>query len=899
MRKLIFLALFLFLSVIGYGQIPDSIAIVLEKFRQTPYPARLEKLDGLLITTRNNFTLSDQIVQSELDLALAQNESPLAITWLHVQKAKIHLSLEAYDEALDHLLQAKSITLEHGKASKEWKGISAKSAQLLSRIYALKGNIDGAHEEMKKAIKLFEIAQDTQSLITSYALYGNMLNQKENYKQSIPLLEKCCDFAGDITIANSDLDGCIYMLVNAYWSTNENIKARNLLHKNVGEMIAAKPINEGVFLVMKAQSEVKAGNKQAAFEILKPLVDSLDNHKGAAGYPVKSHVVKNFVEVLHALNRDKETQPYYQMILDYQEKYDIEIRESSIANAESTIKQLEDEQKIKDLETDQALTSAKFKSTIIGLLSFFTLLIASIGFWLYRQRQKQKAHFLLSAKEKETQKVREKLITSITHELRTPLSIISAKLESLEDTEDQTQKTEHLTVAKRNTKQLIDQINQLLEWNKLEANALINRPTIGDAKSIMQQTLDELKSFASYKNIEWKLGIKKQNFKGELDYSKFQTIVRNLLSNAVKYAPTNSLVQVEMYQENNQLILSVQDAGPGIPEKDLSKIFDWYYRVSSEQNEDRYEGFGIGLALSKELSELMGGTLMVQSKNGNGTKFILKVPFAEMHQSESIANEVGPSQIPNADTTISMSNQNSLLIIEDHPDLADHIASLFKEDFEVLIAHDLKQGKQLAEQQVPDIIISDVMLPDGSGLDLCQQLKSHIVTNHIPILVLTAKAGDDTRFTSLKTGADAFLNKPFNNTELKLTVNNLLQNRRRLHLKFGSQNEEKDIAPDPFSKSVLNTLESNFSNSHFTLDDFAKALHISKGQAYKKFRATFNNTPANLLRDFRLEKAKQMLAQKDLKIGEVAYACGFTSPEYFSTVFKEFYKKSPSVYREG
>lgn len=897
MRKLIFLTTFLLSATIGFGQIPDSIAFVLKDFRQTPYPERFDRLDSLINKTRNDVPLSLKISEDELAWVLAHSEGPLATTWLHTNIAHAQMSLEKYDNAMDHLLKAKSLTLEHDDNSAEWSLIAAKTSKVMSRVYSVKGDTEKAHDEMVKAIDLFEVAKDTQSLITSYAIFGNILNHQEKFQQSIYYLEKCCDYAGAVSIAESDLDGCIYMLVNAYWSQDENIKARDLLRKNVDEMISAKPINEGVFIVMKAQSEVKAGNQQAAFNILKPLVDSIDNHKGAAGYPVKKHVLKNYVDVLHGLGRDAETKPYYQKILNFQETYDKELRESSLANSELKIKTLEDEQRIKDLEANEILASAKLKSTVFGLLSVFGILFAVAGFWFYRQRQKERAELLLNAKEKETQKVREKLLTSITHELRTPLSIISAKLESLEETKNGEQKTEHLNVAKRNTKQLVDQINQLLEWNKLEANALTNRPTTGDIDMVLLQILDEMKSSAVLKNIDWQLDIKKQNYNGKLDYAKFETIAKNLLSNAIKYSPTNSQIELKLHQENNQIIFEVQDAGPGIPKEDLTKIFDWYYRVSSDKNEARYEGFGIGLALSKELAELMGGNLTVQSENGNGTTFFLNVPFEIINSTKgsTFGNTVTP--IPNADSDILKSDESTLLVIEDHPDLAAHIASLFRSDFEVLVAQNLKEGKQLAEQQVPDIIISDVMLPDGSGLDLCQELKSHIVTNHIPILVLTAKAGEETKFTSLKSGADAFLNKPFRNEELQLTVKNLLQNRRRLHLKFGNQSESATIAPDPFSKMVLEVLEANYSNSHFTLVDFAKALHISKGQAYKKFKATFNNTPANLLRDFRLEKGKQMLEQKDMKIGEIAYACGFTSPEYFSTVFKEFYKESPSVWR--
>jgi len=869
MKRFFLLPVFILFAFVSQAQLPDSIAKNLVELRKMAYPERMDKISALGTKFKNQHDIVKGIMSDELEFVLANSKNPMAIAKLNSSSANMG----------------------------EWNAISAEISKTLSRAYGIQGKEKKAIKELRKAITSYELAKDTIGLLSCYPHLGNMLNHGERYEESILQLEICCSYAGKVSMAKSDLDGCIYMLVTAYWAKEEYGKARNLLNRNIDEMIEAKPINEGIFQIMNARGESLAGNKQAALNILKPLVDSIDNHKGITGIPVKKHLLNNYVEILHALNRHEETKVFYQSIIKYQEKYDKDLRESAVAKVENSIQQLEDEQKIKELESDKILASAKLRGIIFGLLSLFAVVISGIGFWLYRQRQKQREHFLLTSKEKETQKFREKLLTSVTHELRTPLSIISGKLESLADSKSKQEDQSHLEVAQRNTKQLVGQINQLLEWNKLEANALKNLPTMGDAEQVMEAIVEELKPIAENKQLEWVIGVKEQDFNGMLDYSKFQTVARNLISNAIKYSDISSKIQLKLSQENAELVFSVQDFGPGIPKEHLAKIFDWYYRVASESQISRHEGFGIGLSLSKELAGLMNGSLSVASEEGEGATFILRVPFENVKEHQDPSAEIAAPMGSGVSQSYSNPEDTKILIVEDHPDMAAHMASLFREGYQVPQAHNLKQGRSIAENEIPDIIISDVMLPDGSGLDLCRALKSQIVTDHIPILMLTARGDDKIRYQSLQNRADAFLNKPFNNRELQLTVSNLLQNRRILHLRFGSQKEKMSESINPFNELVLKILEENFSDNRFDVEKFSRALTLSTGQAYRKIRATFDTTPKKLIRNFRLERAKIMLENKDLNIAEIAYTCGFTSPEYFSTAFKDVFAKSPSEFR--
>jgi len=440
---------------------------------------------------------------------------------------------------------------------------------------------------------------------------------------------------------------------------------------------------------------------------------------------------------------------------------------------------------------------------------------------------------------------------------------------------------------------LIQQINQLLEWNKLESKSLENNPTRGDAQIIFQQALEKVKFNSEKKNINWRVTVDPISFEGELDFEKYKTIISNLMSNAAKYSPMNAEIAVSLEQRDEKLIFSVSDQGPGIPESQLEKIFDWYYRIVNSSERQDYEGFGVGLALSKQLAELIGGNLTVSSKEGKGSTFGFSVPFvfSKFDNSKLKAKESDNNQ---ANALEDKRESSSMLILEDHPELAEHIQSLFEENFETHIAYTLESGKEKVEQLVPDIIISDIMLPDGSGLDFCKVVKSNMLTDHIPIIMLTAKTDETTRLKGLKFRADAFLNKPCKNEELKLTVNNLLQNRRILQLRYSGIVSKTDEKVDPFTERLLEILEENYQDQKFNVAAFAQALNVGRSQLYKKLRSTLDNTPTNVLRNYRLEKAKSLIEKNDATIAEIAYQCGFSSPEYFSTVFKEYYKQSPS-----
>ncbi len=883
-------------SSILFAGIPDSILIQLEEYYDLPQAERFDAVLGHMAKMRPTHELMYNVIQKELDYARRIDSDPLTLVKILTQLSHNEINFGQFDAATQKIVEGKKLITAYADDSRDWQIQVGRSYYYMSRIYFYNYKTQEAVDEVLKGIPYLETAKDTGNMVKVYAHMGECLAELNEPKEAMKYHNKVTEIAKSYPY-NSSFSHSYLGKINCLIALDKYTEAKEFLSSFIEQSISYRADNAYMLRGKLAQIETYLGNYNEANRIFEPILNDIHNKDSISSIFQKMAIVGNYVELQKRAGNYNKASIYQDTLLNFTHQELQLLNKNQIAEAEVKFKKLEDEKRIQELELEQTIAQSKKRSMYLGFGGLLLALLGGFYFWNYRNKQKQNQILLLAAKEKETQAVREKLLTSITHELRTPLAIISGKLESLaqENLEVDQQKT--LLTAQRNTAQLVQQINQLLEWNKLEAKALQNNPSIGNAEQVLETIIEDLKPISEHKNISWNMGVTNQEYLGKLDFSKFKTILNNLISNAIKYAPIGSNLNIKLFLEKSNLICSVQDEGPGIPAQQLPHIFDWYYRVANNGNKNNYEGFGIGLALSKELAELMNGQLTVESKQGSGTIFSLNVPFQKIvaqevataaQEQQSAANPAGPKP---------PSDELTLLVVEDHPDLAEHIAFIFKKEFKVLIAHDLENAKFLAETEVPDMIISDIMLPDGNGLDFCQHVKAQMITSHIPIILLTARIDEATRFKGIENRADAFMTKPFNNHELKLRVHNLLQNRRILKLRFGNGQQSFSNETDTFTNMVLKVLEDNYSDSTFGVDDFARSLNISRGQAYKKFRTTLDKTPTNLLKEFRLEKARNLLTSGELTIAEIAYQCGFNSPEYFSTVFKEHFKQSPSNFK--
>lgn len=522
--------------------------------------------------------------------------------------------------------------------------------------------------------------------------------------------------------------------------------------------------------------------------------------------------------------------------------------------------------------------------------------------------------------EKETQRLQQldafktRFFTNISHEFRTPLTVILGMVEPLKKHFSKGSQTAHDQAAdmiSRNSRQLLTLVNQLLDLSRLEAGKLQLSPSNGDLAAMLQYQLESFHSYAETRHITLHFRSDRPHLDMAFDREKIQTIFVNLISNALKFTPEGGRIELELRTEQNgdfpeRVVASVRDTGIGIPEDQLPRIFDRFYQVDDSMTR-KVEGTGIGLALVQELVKLMQGTITVESKPGEGTTFKIVLPFTPPHsQLQTVGEMPTPSvlQPEVEDVKEDADERPLLLLVEDNPDVRFYIAECVRHEYRVATAGDGAEGIEKGIALVPDIIISDVMMPEKDGFDLCETLKNDERTSHIPIVLLTARADFDSRIAGLKRGADDYLAKPFEPGELQVRLNNLVQLRRRLQQRYAGLPPLAEPSEDPalvledtFLIRIRSVVEAHLSVTDFDMPQLERALGMSRSQVFRKVKALTGASPSLLIRSIRLHKAKELLRDPELSIAEVAYEVGFSTPAYFSTTFLEAFGKTPSEWR--
>ncbi|WP_064197880.1 MULTISPECIES: response regulator [Emticicia] len=527
--------------------------------------------------------------------------------------------------------------------------------------------------------------------------------------------------------------------------------------------------------------------------------------------------------------------------------------------------------------------------------------------------QQLKFNIEQNRKLKELDNLKTTFFTNISHELRTPLTLITGPFQQLAD-KYPTDKL--IPLIQRNTDRLLKLINQLLDISKLEAGQM--KPEISQ-QNITQYLRTLTSSFASLaesREINFERHISKTETYGFIDRDKIEKIVTNLLSNAFKFTPKNGLVRISTKFDELQKTMSIEvnDTGIGIESEKLNKIFDRFFQVDDTQNR-KYEGTGIGLALVKELVAVLKGKISVNSQKDVGTTFTVSLPIDMntwkgfiIETSETTVREPDfeskPSEKVTTEQDVLLDNENILLIVDDNEDIRKYLRSIFEKEYKIIEAVNGKDGIEKATAQVPDIIISDLMMPEMDGFEFCKFLKADEKTSHIPIVMLTAKANIESRIEGFELGADDYLTKPFNSQEMQARVKNLLVIREKLNKYYQKNNNQKpldvkvNVIDEHFIKKVTGVLDTHLSDSQFSIEQLAGELSLSPTQLRRKIKALSNQTIVEFIRNYRLEKAAQLLRQNAGNVSEIAFNVGFDSLSYFGKVFQEIYGVLPSEYKE-
>lgn len=523
-------------------------------------------------------------------------------------------------------------------------------------------------------------------------------------------------------------------------------------------------------------------------------------------------------------------------------------------------------------------------------------------FFLYKNRQKT------NTKLKQLDTLKSNFFANISHEFRTPLTLISAPIQdALNDNSLTEKKRSQFEMILRNSQRLLSLVDQLLELSKIDAEHLKLHIQEGNVLLLISGLTDSFSYLAEQKEINYHKNIKMDAIQVWFDKDAIEKIVVNLLANAIKYTPNAGSIVCNTFVTEGKLYLEVKNTGKGLLPEELSTIFQRFYQTN-EQN----QGSGIGLALVKGLITLHKGTIIVESNN-EWTTFNVMLPVKKSNfNSEQfivIPRDKLKLNIPIISNSIvdvgeefSDNELPILLIAEDNADLRTLLKQNFEASYNVITAPNGKVGVALALEHIPDLIISDIMMPIKDGIALTNELKNDERTSHIPIILLTAKAGDENKIEGIKTGADDYITKPFNSELLRLKVDNLIENRKQLQKRYSQEVilTLKDIAINSVDKFFLERVQTIFEEriieSDFNAETFSSAVGMSRMQLHRKLKALTGLTTSEFIRSQRLKLAATLLKKSDVNISQIGYSVGFNDHAYFSKSFKKMYKCTPSEY---
>jgi signal transduction histidine kinase/ligand-binding sensor domain-containing protein/DNA-binding response OmpR family regulator len=540
-----------------------------------------------------------------------------------------------------------------------------------------------------------------------------------------------------------------------------------------------------------------------------------------------------------------------------------------------------------------------------------------------------------SDKLKELDSLKSRFFANISHEFRTPLTLILGPIENLRQRFADEQAQQELGMMQRNAQRLLRLINQLLDLSRLEAGKLTLDERPGDLLVFLKGVVFSFESFAKQKRIDLHLQAPENLPRVCFDADKLEQVMVNLLSNAFKFTPEKGKVSVQLSVISNQsrdqlitdhwplvtdhcLLITVKDTGNGISVDRLPHIFDRFHTTGEGYAKD-HSGSGIGLALTKELVELHHGEISVASEIGKGTTFTVRLPLAPMGSEQlSVSSDtarrnwqgsneqdvntplIQQSNDPAIQPPATSDEQPTLLLVEDNADMRAYIRNHMSATYRVLEAEDGVEGFAAAADLIPDLIISDVMMPKMDGYQLCEKLKSEERTSHVPVILLTAKSSGESKLEGLELGADDYLIKPFDARELQVRVKNLIEQRRKLRERFGKEIklQPRDIAitsaDEKFLARAMAVVEEHISEADFDVETFGRKVGMSRKHLHRKLKALTDQAPSEFIRTLRLQRAARLLEKNAGNVTEVAYEVGFNSISHFAKAFKEQFGVLPS-----
>lgn len=538
----------------------------------------------------------------------------------------------------------------------------------------------------------------------------------------------------------------------------------------------------------------------------------------------------------------------------------------------------------------------------------FLLALGLLLRYVIRRSEKKHAKAideLNSKKEIEIHEAKINFFTMIAHEIRTPVSLIIGPLEKImQSTHIPTNERQELEIIDRNSQRLLYLVNQLLDFRKVEQKEIRMKFSSQSIKELMQAVCERFSPTLQQNGVSFSVTYPDEHFHADVDKEALTKVLSNLLTNANKYTQSRIEVRFQEHPEKQTFSIEVKDNGKGMNEEELKKIFKPFYQASENK-----PGTGIGLSIVKGIVEAHHGQIKVTSQQGHGSSFMITLPQKQENLSaEEEENQAGnplPEDIiPEQNATASMSQKvlPIMLIVDDNEDMLHFLSSHFQTSYTIVTAVDGVDALNKLKEQEVALIISDWMMPNMNGIDLCKAVRNNQLTTHIPFILLTAKTDTEAKITSMNCGADAYIEKPFSLQYLEACIKNLLELRLQLRQKFSQMPTVSinSIAANQNDKVFLekmnHLIEENLNNEELSVDFLAEKLCISRSGLFVKIKGLANTTPNEMIQIIRLKKAASLLLENQYRINEVSYMVGFNNPSYFSKCFQKQFGMKPGEY---
>ena len=532
------------------------------------------------------------------------------------------------------------------------------------------------------------------------------------------------------------------------------------------------------------------------------------------------------------------------------------------------------------------------------LYTLLALAVFVVFLTMYRNRQEQEQEAKRLKEEARQQnnlaEMKLQFFANISHEFRTPLSLIINPLEEFLSSHPE-HRTTMLNTVRNNANYLLELINQLLDFRKLDSGGEVMNYVYGDMIALINDVMMSFDSMAKLRGIDFTMNTSKETLMMDFDYGKVRKIITNLLSNAFKFTDDGGRIEVKVEVHENSIMLNFIDNGKGIEKEEMARIFERFYQGSSQGNSQG--GSGIGLHLVSEYVKMHKGTLQVASNIPNGTIFTVTLPI-------KVGQAVVDTQAAKdpVETVTEADRNYTLLLVDDNIDFLNFLGSSLSNGYYILTASNGKKALEILKSESPDLIISDVMMPEMDGLQLCNAIKTDIRFSHIPVILLTAKVGEQYQIEGLEHGADDYVAKPFSMEVLKIRISRIIS---ESIARRGIFNSEIKIEPSrititpldqQFIQKAISSVEANICNPDFSVEKLASDLNMSRGYLYKKLMMITGKVPLAFIKEIKMKRALQWLLESQLQIAEIAYKIGYSSPRIFTKHFKEVYGMTPSEY---